>query len=64
MLKILYSIVRGAVVERGAMVEWSESLDCGAECRRKVVNSRLGFAMRRLENYLCQPSSRWVPLSN
>ena len=28
------------------------------------VTSRLGFAMRRLENSLCQPSSKWVPLSN
>ena len=27
----------------------------------KVVSSRLGFAMRRLENSLCQLSSKWVP---
>ena len=25
------------------------------------MSSRLGFAMRRLENSLCQPSSKWVP---
>ena len=29
----------------------------------KVVNSRLGFTIRRLENPLCQPSSKWVPIS-
>ena len=34
-----------------------ERLDYDAESRRKVVSSRLGFAMRRLENSLCQPSS-------
>ena len=28
------------------------------------VSSRLGFAMRRLENSLCQPNSKWVPFSN
>ena len=32
--------------------------------RRKVVSSTLGFAMRRLENSLCQSSSKLVPLSN
>ena len=32
------------------MVEWLERLDYGAESRRKVVSSRLGFATRRLEN--------------
>ena len=32
------------------MVEWSERLDFGAERHRKVVSSRLGFAMWRLEN--------------
>ena len=31
------------------MVEWLEQLDYGAESRRKVVSSRLGFAIRRLE---------------
>ena len=49
---------------RGVVVEWLERLDYGAESRRKVVNSRLGFAMRQLENSLCQPSSKWVPFSN
>ena len=34
------------------MVEWLERLDKGVESRRKVVSSRLGFAMRRLENSL------------
>ena len=46
------------------MVDWLERLDYGAESRRKVVSSRLGFAIRRLENSLCQPSSQWVPISN
>ena len=36
------------------MVEWLKRLGYGAENRRKVVSSRLGFAMRRLENSLCQ----------
>ena len=27
-------------------VEWLEQLDYGAESRRKVMSSRLGFAMR------------------
>ena len=40
--------------KRGAIIEW---LGYGAGSRRKVVSSRLGFAMRRLENSLCQPSS-------
>ena len=35
-----------------AVVEWLEWLGYGAESRRKVVNSRLGFAMQRLENCL------------
>ena len=35
------------------MVEWLERLDYGTESRRKVVSSRLGFALRRLENSLC-----------
>ena len=34
----------------GVVVEWLERLDYGAESRRKVVSSRLGSAMRRLEN--------------
>ena len=46
------------------MVEWLERLDYGAESRRKGVSSRLGFAMRRLENSDCQHSSKWVPFSN
>ena len=44
------------------MVEWLERLDYGAESRRKVVRSRLGFAMRRLEKSLCQPRSKWKTL--
>ena len=43
------------------MVEWLYWLDYGAESRHKVVSSGLGFAMRQLENSLCQPSSEWVP---
>ena len=50
--------------KRGAVVEWLEQLEYGAESRRKVVSSRLGFAMRQLENSLCQPSSEWEPFSN
>ena len=50
--------------ERGAVVGWLEPLDYGAESHRKVVSSSLGFAMQRLENSLCQPSSEWVPFSN
>ena len=46
------------------MVEWLEQLDYGAESCLKVVSSRLGFAVRRLENSLCQSSSEWVPFSN
>ena len=46
------------------MAEWLERLDYGAESRRKVVSPRLDFAMRRLENSLCRPSSKWVPFSN
>ena len=46
------------------MVDRLQRLDHGAERRRKVVSSRLGFAMRRLENSLCHPSSKWVPFSN
>ena len=34
------------------MVEWLERLDYGAESRREVVSSRLGFAMRQLEHSL------------
>ena len=63
----LSSIFSGAVKRRRGRVipvEWLERLDYGAECRRKVVRSRLGFAMRRLENSLCQPNNKWVPFSN
>ena len=38
------------------MVGRLERFDYGAESRRKAVSSRLGFAMRRVENSLCQPS--------
>ena len=48
----------------GAVVEWLERFGYGAEKRRKVVSSRLGFAIRRLESSLCQPNSKWVPSSN
>ena len=34
------------------MDEWLERLDYRAESRRKVVSSRLGFAMRRLKKSL------------
>ena len=35
-------------------------------CRKSPyrVSSRLGCAMRRPENSLCQPSRKWVPFSN
>ena len=37
---------------RGTVVEWLKRLNYGAESRRKVVSSGLGFAMRRLENFV------------
>ena len=46
------------------MFEWLERLGCGAESRRNVVSSRLGLAIRRLENSVCQPSIKWVSFSN
>ena len=49
--------------KRGAVVEWLEWLGYGAESRRKVVSSRRGFAIRLLENFLCQPSSKLVTFS-
>ena len=49
---------------RGAMVEWLEQLVCGAESSHKVVSSRLGLVIQQMENFLCQPSSKWVPFSN
>ena len=42
------------------VAEWYEPLGYDVESRRKVVSSRLVFAMRRLENSFCQPSSKWV----
>ena len=36
----------------GAVVEWLERRGYGAESRRKVVSSRLGFAIRLLENFV------------
>ena len=35
-------------------------------CRKSPyrVSSRLGCALGRLENSLCQPSRKWVPFSN
>lgn len=48
--------------EKGAIVEWLKTLGCGAESRRKVVTTRLGFAIRQLEN--CQPSRKWISFSN
>ena len=50
--------------KRGAVVELLERRGYSAESRRKVVSSRLGFAIRLLENFLCQPSSKWVTFSN
>ena len=46
------------------MVEWLEWLGYDGESRRKDVSSRLGFAMPRLENSLCQPGSKLVSFSN
>ena len=34
-----------------------------AESRRKVMRERVGFAIRRLETSLCQPSKQSVPFS-
>ena len=59
-----FSYFRLWYLKKGVVVEGLERLDYGAESRCKVVSSRLGFAMRRLENSLCQPSSKWVPFSN
>ena len=47
--------------QRGIVVEWLERFTYGAESRRKVVSSRLGFTMWQLENSLCQLSNKWVP---
>ena len=43
---------------RRAVVEWLEWLGYGAESRRNVMSSRLSFAIRRLENFVCQPNSK------
>ena len=59
-----FDVSKGYSHSRGVVVEWLERLGYGAESRRKFVSSRLGFAMLRLENSLCQPSSKWVPVSN
>ena len=45
-------IARDCTLKRDAVVEWLETLGYGAESRRKVVRSKLGFAIRRLENYI------------
>ena len=50
--------------KRDAVVEWLERLGHGTESCRKVVSSTLSFAIRLLENFLCQPSSKWVTFSN
>ena len=44
----------------GAVVEWLELLDCGAESCQKVMRLNPGFASQGLENSLCQLSSKWV----
>ena len=46
-----------------AVVKWLERLAYGAESRRKVVPSRLGFVMRRLENSVSSIVSGYL-LSN
>ena len=46
------------------MVERLERRGFGAESHRKVVSSKLRFAIRLQENFLCQPSRKWVTFSN
>ena len=46
--------------EMCVVVEWLELLDYGAEGRRKVVSSRLGFAMQRLENSVNPAVNRYL----
>ena len=46
----------------GAMVEWLERLGYGAESRRKV-EFEAGLCHATTVK-LCQPSSKWVPVSN
>ena len=48
--------------EREREAAWT--LSYGTEIHRNVVRFNLGFTIRRLENYLCQPSSKWLPFSN
>ena len=45
----------------GAIVAWLETLRLGAGSCCRVVKSQTCFAIQRLENSLCQPSSKWVP---
>ena len=46
------------------MVEWLERPGYGAEIARKIVNLKPGLAILRLENFLCHPNCKWVPVSN
>ena len=50
--------------KRGAVVERLERRGYSTDSRRKVVSSRLGFAIRLRKNFLGQPSSKWVTFSN
>ena len=36
----------------------------GSDMVQEVVSRLQGLAMRQLENSLCLPSSKWVPVSN
>ena len=47
-------------LKRGAVVKWLGWLGYRAESRQKVVSSRLGFAIRQLENYLYRRSSKGI----
>ena len=62
--KLQESTFKSSPPWRGAVDEWLERLTYGAESRRKVMSSRLGFAMGWLENSFCQHSSEWEPFSN
>ena len=46
------------------MVETLEALCYGSEYRQTVEGSNPRFAIGGQENPLCQPNSKWVPLSN
>ena len=48
---------------RGAVVEWLERLDSGAESRRKFICSRL-FRHPTTGKHPLSPSSKWVPFLN